>query len=62
LAGALAAEVVAEDFGRDYDRDTAREFANQVAVMCRKLNIPLEASLDKWASNNLDTPTVLDNF
>ena len=62
LAGALAAEVVAEDFSRDYDKDTAKEFAYQIAVSCRKLNIPLEAKLDKWASANLDTPTVLDNF
>lgn len=62
LAGALAAEVVAEDFSRDYDKDTAKEFAYQIAVACRKLSIPLEASLDKWASQNLDTPTVLDNF
>ena len=62
LAGALAAEVVAEDFSRDYDKDTAKEFAYQIAVSCRKLSIPLEAKLDKWASNNLDTPTVLDNF
>lgn len=62
LAGALAAEVVAEDFSRDYDKDTAKEFAYQIAVSCRKLSIPLEAKLDKWASSNSDTPTVLDNF
>jgi len=62
LAGALAAEVLAEDFSRDYDKDTAKEFAYQIAVGCKKLNVPLEVAVDKWAGNNLDTPTVLDNF
>lgn len=62
LAGALAAEVVAEDFGRDYDKDTAKEFAEQIAVMCKKLGVPLEAFLDKWAESNKSLSTVLDNF
>lgn len=61
LSGALAAEVMAEDFGRDYDKNVAVEFAQQIAVMCRKLGIPLEASVDRWASKNLDLETVLDN-
>ena len=61
LCGALAGEVLAKRFHRHADPEVIKEYCEQILVMAKKLNVPLEASSDRWASENLDIKTVIDN-
>ena len=59
LAGGLATEIMAKRFSREADKGVIRDFADQILVICKNLNIPLEASADKWAEEHKKDETVL---
>lgn len=60
IAASLASECMAKEFRRNVDKETVIEFAQQILVMCAKLNVPLESSSDKWAHENIKLATALD--
>lgn len=61
VSGGLASEVLAKRFHRNPDKDVLLELSEQVLVMCKKLGVVLEASSDKWAEDNMDVLTVIDD-
>ena len=62
VAGALASEVLAKRFKKKPDVDVVVELAEQTLVICKVLNVPLEASSDGWAEANKDMETALRNL
>ncbi len=63
VAGGLGSEILAKRFHRVPDKDVITDLAEHVVILCKQLNVPLEASTDKWAEANKNgQKTVLDQI